>query len=201
MLRNSVHFCTHFFATNSPVPHVWCIQIFSTPPRTTAPSASTWQSVRPSVHSLFCAYLYANRFREYIAYSVPSYLLPLLHQLHLFWSRLLDRICHPCGTFHLHGLLFLVSTSLVRYFSLLFAPSQVKAVYNFVESLSMRVTFLIITTFYRCHSCNSPATSDDPTLNSCLPQTHVMPIEMRLQLSKNNWKDVCEPSLRHINIF
>ncbi len=33
----------------------------------------------------------------------------------------------------------------------------------------MCVTFSIITTSYRHHSCNSPATSDDPTLNFCLP--------------------------------
>ncbi len=90
-------------------------------------------------------------------------------QLHLRRLRLSNRIHHPCGTFHLHGLLFLASTSLVRYFSLLLAPSQVKAEYNFVESLSVRVTFSIITMSYRCYSCNSPATFDDPTLNSRLP--------------------------------
>ncbi len=90
-------------------------------------------------------------------------------QLHLCRSQLSDRIHHPCGTFHLHGLLFLASTSLVRYFSLPLAPPRVKAMYNFVESLSMRVTFLIITTSYWRHSCNSPATSDNPTLNSRLP--------------------------------
>ncbi len=75
-LRSSVHFWTHFFVTNSPVPHVRRIQILGIPPRTTAPSASTWLYVRPSVPSPFCAYLFANRFREYITYSVPSYLLP-----------------------------------------------------------------------------------------------------------------------------
>ncbi len=68
----SVHFCTHFFATNSPVPHIRRIQIFWR-------SASHYHIlridlVRSSVPSLFCAYLFVNLFHEYIAYSVTSYL-------------------------------------------------------------------------------------------------------------------------------
>ncbi len=46
MLRNSVYFCIHFFATNSPVLHIWCIQIFSAPPRTIMPSASHYRALR-----------------------------------------------------------------------------------------------------------------------------------------------------------
>ncbi len=169
MLRNSVHFRTHFlrpiclyrsFDTSKFLG--LCLALPHFPHWIDCPC--DLQGPVHSVHT-FSPIAFANILRTLclLTFRLRN------GQSHLCRSQFSHRIRHPYGTFCLHGLLFLASTSLIQYFSLPLAPPQVKIMHNFVESLSVCVTFFIITTSYRRHSCNSPATSDDPILNSRLP--------------------------------
>ncbi len=170
-------------------PHYIClvlhgqrIQNFGAPSRTTT---STWLSMQPSVPILFCAYLFANASANMSCTLCPHIFHLRNYQSHLchlsYWTASVIRAGHSiCVDFCPWRL---ASTSLARYFSLPLAPPQVRAVYNFVKSVSVHVAFSIIMTSDRRHS---PATAEDPALNSCVPFWTV-PCHLHLDSPNCHW--------------